>query len=270
MKPNVFSPAWTALMLLVFPLASFSRSVAKPRAARNVCSVVEHATQYLGHRVVVRGMVLANTMESPTMVLGGNCSQGLILNDEKNAKMLDHSPGYRRLMAAIWKPTLTSYLYRHIWITAKGVLCAPSTNRLCLQLQGVSDVVVKPVLTVEKAELPHYPSSKAAIKASGEVHIYVVVRKGTVERAESLGGSQESLADLFQKEKHPLSMVDESFADAALKSISTWVFDGPINAEFTATFIYQIRLARRWPPPDNPQVRMNLPYTVVITHYVSR
>lgn len=216
---------------------------------QSVCSVVSDPHKFANKEVRLRGLIIYPTGDAPPPPLvTGDSSRGVTFFEEHSAA-LRRSKGYKALMDAVWKPSPDSALHRHIWATLSGTIHVLG-DKPFLYVSNGSNVKVLPNLTVESAEAPGYPECAVAAGISGRVRVVAVVVDGTVRQARVIGTA------------------DPSLSKAALKNVRTWSFYPGVDATIHTTFVYQLRKESSWPPPDNLQVKMDLPYSVVITHYV--
>lgn len=214
-----------------------------------VCSVVSAPHKFAGKRVTVRGLIIYPTGDAaPPPLITGNCAGGITFF-EGGSGALQNSEGYKALLRAVWKPSPDSSLQRHIWATLSGTVRFRG-GRPYLELSDVSSVEVLPNLRVKSAEVPRYPEDAAIAGLSGRVQVVAVIVGGAVSQARVIGKA------------------DPSLSKAALKNVRTWSFYPLVNTTVQATFVYRLRKRSSWPPPDNPQIKMDLPHSVTITDYV--
>ena len=214
-----------------------------------VCSVVSDPHKFADKPVSVRGLIIYPTGDAaPPPLVTGDCAGGVTFFEGSSAR-LQNSKGYKALMDAVWKPSPESALHRHIWATLSGTVHFRG-GRPYLELSDVSNVEILPNLRVRSAEMPRYPEDAAIAGVSGQVQVVALVADGMVKRARVDGRA------------------DPSLSKAALKNVRTWTFYPMVSTRVRATFVYRLRKGSSWPPPDNPQIIMNLPYKVEIIDYV--
>lgn len=110
----------------------------------------------------------------------------------------------------------------------------------------MKDIVVRRNLAVEHAVVPTVPSD--ADYTGGRVRVVLTVRKGAVTRARVLGKT------------------DANLAREALSNVKTWRFSSLLSTRITTVFEYRVETAEGC-PPSNPQVVLNLPWSVVVTRW---
>lgn len=218
-----------------------------PGGSQLVCSIISNPHRYANQRISVRGLIIYPTGDAaPPPLVTGNCKYGIPIF-EGDPAALKKSEGYKELLDAVWKPLPSSGRERHIWATMHGILRVEG-NRFHLELLNVTDVMVRPFLTVEWAEIPHYPSAAATAGISGTVRIRVTVKSGKVAATQVL------------------SHGDQSLESAAIQNVRTWEFPAETTATFDTTYVFKLAIAKNWPPPDNPVIELRLPATTIITH----
>jgi TonB family protein len=94
-------------------------------------------------------------------------------------------------------------------------------------------------------ELPQYPPAAQNVGIAGMVVVEVTVGGGGVQTTNVTVG-------------------DRILAEAVLRTIATWRFDSTVEAKFTSTFLFELRMARAGTDP-NPQVNLQLPTFARIT-----
>ena len=207
----------------------------------DVCSVVAHPGEYSGKRLTVRGLVdfAFPSNPIPPPLLRGNCGFGILL-----LTITLTGAGVEELWKAETEPPTDSSA-RRIWATFTGTLQLEG-RRVFLDVDAVTDIVIRRNLAVEHAEVPRFP--RHAEDTGGIVRIALTVRRGAVIRARVRGKA------------------DAVLARAALANVKTWRFSSLLNTEVTTAFEYRVGTAKGC-PPSNPQIVLNLPRSVVLTRW---
>lgn len=207
----------------------------------DVCAVVAHPGEYSGKRVTVRGLVdfAFPSNPIPPPLLRGNCGYGILL-----LTMTLTGSGVEELWQAETEPPTDSSA-RRIWATFTGTLQLEG-SRVFLDVDAVTDIVIRRNLAVEHAEVPRFP--RHAEDIGGIVRLSLTVQRGAVIRA------------------RVRDTADAVLARAALANVKTWRFSSLLNTEVTTAFDYRVRAAKGC-PRSNPQIMLNLPRSVVLTRW---
>jgi TonB family protein len=145
---------------------------------------------------------------------------------------------------------VTTYTYE----LTKDEAPVPENPRIEMQLPTLVKVIAKPTkpmcndcrsaIPMEHFDNPKYPQLARVARVFGTVEVEVTVKGGTVVNTEVKSGPK-------------------LLAQATMDNIKSWRFQPDVNTIFTTKFKYQIETKR--PLQTDPQIELQLPYSVTIT-----